>query len=373
MRIFIDLTSIYDKLSGIEKFTLNIAKNMLQNDTTDQYILAFKKEVHKDFNFIKTLNNVEYVIFNTESKLKLSQVDLPRYLKKNKCDVYLFLAFPAPLLFSNRRVVSAVHDLTPWLYPETMSKKGLIYFRTLIKNAIKRNKLIITVSENSKKDIKKQFNHNNVEVIYNGVDSNYRVYSRDDANKVYSKYNLPHKYILCLGTLEPRKNIKLLIDAFIDLKINKKIDHKLVITGRYGWKYDSILDMVKANNLEKEIIFTGFVEEEDLPLVYNGSDLFVFPSMYEGFGIPPLEAMACGVPVIVSNSSSLTEVVGEYGIVFENNNLDDLKSKIIRYINLDDKSKDEYRKYCINRSNKFRWKRESIKLINILHDNFKGD
>lgn len=371
MKILIDLTSIYDKLSGIEKFCLNISKNMIFNDTSNEYLLLFKKEIHEEFKFIHDRQNIDYKILNVNNKILLDQIVVPFQLYKYKCDAYLFLAFPSPALFFSKKTVNAVHDMTPWLFPETMSFKGLVYFKFLIKLALLRSKLILTVSNNSKKDILRFYNHNNIQIINNGVDKRYRETDNSEINDVRIKYNLPQKYLLCIGTLEPRKNTKLLIDAFVNLKIKKNIPHKLVITGRHGWKYDSILSEIKEKNLEKEIIFTGFVDEADLPCIYKGADLFVFPSLYEGFGIPPLEAMASGVPVIVSDSSSLPEVVGEKGIMFENNNQFDLENKIIDYINLEESKKKEYIQYCLERSKMFKWENESKKLLNVLEKNFK--
>jgi glycosyltransferase involved in cell wall biosynthesis len=343
---------------------------MIANDKENEYLLIFKKEIHKDFDFIIGLSNVKHRIINVENKLLLAQIVLPIILYLNKCDVYLFLAFPSPMLFLNSNLVNTVHDMTPWMYPETMSKKGLIYFRILIKNAMKRSKLILTVSNSSKIDIKKYFSNNNIEVIYNGIDNRFFDIISDkeiQKEKTQEKYNLPSKYLFSLGTVEPRKNLKLLIDAFINLRQENKVnDYKLVLSGRLGWKYDELLQRVKVNNLEKEIIFTGFIDDDDLPFVYSCAECFIFPSLYEGFGIPPLESMATGSPVIVANNSSLPEIVADAGIFFESNNISDLEKKIFTYINLEYEKKQELSQLSRKRAKSFSWEAGGKKLINLL-------
>jgi glycosyltransferase involved in cell wall biosynthesis len=342
---------------------------MIISDKKNEYLLIFKKGIHKDFEFIINLPNVKYKIINVNSKLLLAQIVLPMILYSNRCDKYLFLAFPSPLLFFSRGLINTVHDMTPWIYPETMSKKGLIYFRILISNAMKRSKLILTVSNSSKKDIKRYFNNNNIEVIYNGVDNRFfNIYDKEiKKDKIKKKYKLPDKYIFSLGTVEPRKNLKLLMDAFVELKQENKInDYKLVLSGRLGWKYNELLQRVKDSDLEKEIIFTGFIDDDDLPYVYSYAECFIFPSIYEGFGIPPLEAMAAGVPIVCSNSSSLPEIVEIDKLMFNSNDIEQLKLKMLEILQLDYFKRSKLISIGINNSLRFNWKRESIKLINLI-------
>lgn len=342
---------------------------MILQDFENEYVLIFKKEIHKEFEFIKDRENVKYEVIHSNSKLFLSQVLLLYYLYKNKCDYYLFFAFPSPALFFNKGIVNAVHDMTPWLYPETMSKKGLYYFKILITLAKYKSKFIITVSNNSKKEIQHILGIplEKINVIYNGVDDRYFESSEDD-NKQYlsDKYHLSEKYFLCVGTVEPRKNLKLLVDAYIELKKEINFDYKLVVTGRKGWKYGPIFEKIKSYGLENDIIFTGFIEEEDLVYIYKYAECFIFPSLYEGFGIPAVEAMASGTPTIVSNTSSLPEVVGEESMMFKSNDVEDLKTAIKKFISLDIKTKEKLKEYGKSRAKLFNWQVESEKLLSIL-------
>lgn len=368
MRICVDLTSIYDKLSGIEKYALNISRNMVLSDKKNEYILLFKNEVHIDFIFAERQQNVRIKIIKGKNKLYFNQVKLLIELYKIKCDYFLFLAFQAPILFFKRNQINTVHDMTPWMFANTMSLKGLVYFKLSITLAMRRSAHIITISESSKRDINEHFNNNNISVIYCGVDALYQK-PIDDVNliSVLNKYNINEKgYLLCIATLEPRKNFPLLLNAYVELRKELKIDRKLVIVGRKGWRFDEIFRILIDNKLENEVLFTGFVEEKELPYIYKGAYCFIFPSIYEGFGMPPLEAMACGVPVIVSDSSSLPEVVGDKELYFKSNNLEDLKFKIVEMLNMGISKKKQFVERGKKQSQKFSWVTESKKLIELI-------
>ncbi len=157
-----------------------------------------------------------------------------------------------------------------------------------------------------------------IKVIYNGVSKGFTtVIDQKELSCTKAKYQLPEKFIFFVGTFSPRKNLGRLIESFSLLKRNNRIPHKLVIAGEKGWKFGRDLDLVKSLELEEQIIFPGYISSEDLPAVYGLADVLAYPSLYEGFGLPPLEAMACGTPVVVSNTSSLPEVVGNAGITVD--------------------------------------------------------
>lgn len=365
MRIVIDATSLADNFSGIERYCLNLCLSMIKNDNKNNYEIVFKKEVYKDF---KELNNVKFHILNGKNKLIFNQITLPLYMKKLKADRYLFLAFPVPLLFRERGTLSTVFDLTAFLYPDTMKFKSMLLFKIGIKHSIKVSDFVITISESSKRDIEKYLNFKNTNIIYCGVSDNIKNFVYDDNTKkiVDELYNLPKEYIMCLGTLEPRKNLTLLIDSFIELKKSHLLKEKLVIVGRRGWKYDNIMQKVISEGLEEEVFFTGFVDDEYLPYIYLKSKCFVFPSIYEGFGLPPLEAMATGTIVITSDSSSLPEVVGDSGIIFKSESKEELTQSILNALNLSEEDRKLYIKKGLKRAEFFNWDKEAIKLIEMI-------
>jgi glycosyltransferase involved in cell wall biosynthesis len=371
MHIVIDLTSLNDNFTGIERFTLNISKEMLNQDIESKYTLIFKNSVHKAFEEFRLKENISFKVINGKNKLIFNQVALMRCLYKLKADKYIFLAFPSPILFRRNGIFNTIHDLTAWDYPHTMKKLSKIYFKRSIKNSIKVSQYILTVSKFSQKRINEQFCINNSVIIYNGVSDVFLSFNDMHSLKkgyLNEKYNIPDDYIMCLCTLEPRKNIELLIKAFVELKIEKRINCKLVLVGRNGWKVEKLLSEI-SEKYNDDIIITGFVEDEELPYIYKGAKCFVFPSLYEGFGIPVLEAMSIGIPVICSDTSSLPEVVGESGILFGNNNKDDLKNKIIEFLNKDQKTIQEMTLAGIERSKKFNWITEGKKLLQLLKYN----
>ena len=149
--------------------------------------------------------------------------------------------------------------------------------------------------------------------------------------KIIIKYKLPDHYILCLGTLEPRKNLKLLIKAYAELFGDREIDLELVLAGRKGWMMDDLLSNI-TKDIKSHIHITGFIDDEDLPYIYKDAELFIFPSLYEGFGIPPIEAMSMGTTVISSNAASMPEILGDSVSFFCNNDLLSLKKSIIKTV-----------------------------------------
>lgn len=369
MKIVIDLTSLADNFSGIERYALNISTEMLNNNDENEYILLFKNSIHSSYIKLLEKKNIKSIVIPGKNKLIFAQLTLIRCLYKIKADRYIFLAFPSPILFRKKGIINTIHDLTAWDYPDTMKTLSRIYFKFGIRNAVKVSKEILTVSKFSKKRIMGKFGNENVNIIYNGVSE---VFLKSDSKNneqnifdVRNKYVLPDKYLMCLCTLEPRKNLKLLIKAYVELRNENKLNLRLVLVGRKGWKIENLLNDINDKYVN-DIIVTGFVDDEDLPLIYKAANCFVFPSLYEGFGIPVIEAMYMNVPVICSNTSSLPEVVNECGILFENNNKDDLKIKILEFFNKSENEISNITKLAKKRSEEFSWCNEAAKLIELL-------
>lgn len=374
MRILIDLTSLADNFSGIERFASNIAYHLLMNNNENSFILIFKNQVFEQFKKFENYKNIRTIIAKGNNKIIFTQLILPRYLYKFKVDVYLFMAFPAPLLFCNKNSITTIHDIGCWDFPDAMKKSSVYFFRILYRKAALFNKKIITVSNFSRKRIieKLKCKSENIWIINNGLSDVFMNYEENiDAQiEVVSKYKLPDKYLLCLSTLEPRKNLRLLIEAYSELLSSNNIEQDLVLAGRKGWKTDDLLENLSKNVVEK-IHFTGFIDDQDLPIVYKKATCFVFPSLYEGFGIPPIEALAMGIHVVSSDSSSLPEVLGDSAIYFQNGNKQDLKDKIIHGLKKSYNSKGKNnRAYSICR--KYNWNdsaRTLYSLLVLLHSN----
>lgn len=359
MRILFDLTALYDHLTGIERYAMNISYNMIIAHPEHVYVLLFKNEVHKRFIDVSNQKNVEAKVMKGCNKLWFAQISLTKCLYQTPADAYIFLAFTSPLLFKKKRIINTIHDLTPWDCPQSMKSHMIPYGKILIRNACKASKCLVSVSEFSKRRISETLNVDlsKITVAYNGLSEQFLSVITEGTERIKDKYNLPEKYILCLSTLEPRKNMRLLIIAYMNLIRKKMIDADLVLAGRKGWKLDEILE--DTDSSFERIHITGFIEDEDLPVLYRNALLFVFPSVYEGFGIPLIEAMSQGTLVISSDSSSLPEVAGEAAIFFKSNSIESLEEKIIQGLSLGTEERENYKKKGIKQAHRYRWENSS--------------
>lgn len=369
MKVLIDLTSLADNFSGIERFALSITKELIsdQSKRDIEYILVFKNEVHKEFKVRR--KDVICVVIKGNNKLIFNQLQLPLKLATIKADYYFFPAFPAPFFFFSKNAISAIHDVGCWDCPSKNKKYMAFYFKIMYRKVALGHKKVVTVSQFSKNRISKilKKNSNEVAVIYDGLSDcfvNFN-YEKEQDMKAKKTYGLPENYILCLSTLEPRKNMRLLVNAFSELIKEKKIDINLVLAGRKGWLMDDLLSNLDEK-IVKRIHFTGFVDDNLLPYVYRNAEVFVFPSVYEGFGVPPIEAMSMGIPVISSDAASLPEVLGNSAFYFKNRNLEELKNQIVNVMKLSNEQIDITKKTGLERAQRFNWKIEAMKLRDTL-------
>lgn len=274
------------------------------------------------------------------------------------------------------KCVTIIHDIAFLTYPETVAKRTRQWLGKNLKIYCQRADVILTVSEFSRQEIHHylEIPPEKIHVVYNGVDPEqyHPDYSEGRIQEAKAKYNIPGSYILYLGTLEPRKNIETLIRAYQRLLTaglsrfgqNLSAFPKLVLAGKKGWLYDSIFQLVKEFHLENQVIFTGYVDESDAAPLLCGARMFIFPSLYEGFGIPPLEAMACGTPVIVSDCASLPEVVGDAGLLVPPTDIEKLAESMNRLLK-DDQLHVALREAGLKRAGQFTWKASAKKLVQI--------
>ncbi len=446
VNIAVDLTSLDDNFTGIERYALNMTLELIKGSRTlsesevtvsevtdsDTFELIFKNQIFPDFKPYENQENIHIHILPGCKKLLFNQWRLPRYLNRLKADYYLFFAFPMPILLRKKHVLSTIHDMGCWDCPETMKTPMVWYFRLSYRWAVRHAERTITVSEFSKSRIQQILHvpEEKILVTYNGVcgkfltdegkrqtpvsedftesrmgvSKNNRIYNNNnsgsaaqDRTRLRGKYHLPDEYMLCLSTLEPRKNMTLLLNAYLDLYRQGKIRTKLVLAGRKGWKIDELLreagaaEPVNSSDIASDatdatgisdatdasdtadatdaipVTVTGFVDDGDLPEVYRMAKYFVFPSIYEGFGIPPLEAMSQSVPVISSDATSMPEVLGEAPLYFRSGDEEDLKRAILEMESLNDEERADRAAAGLRRSRKFRYGQEAMKVRKYLH------
>lgn len=364
MKILIDLTAIYDRFSGIERYAASLALEMIKH-REHHFVLIFKNQVHPMFQEKISQSNVTGVVIRGKNKLIFNQILLPLKLWGIQADRYLFLAFPVPVLFFKRNIISTIHDISCWDCPDTMKRLSKWYFRISHRIAMLKCKAIVTISDFSEKRIVEKLHYPKEKIwkIYCGVDRVFLEHHKDSAvmEKMREDYHLPEHYILSLSTLEPRKNLDLLLKAYNELVLKGETELPLVLAGRMGWKMENFLDSVNET-VRKKIYITGFVKEEELPYLYEGAVVFIFPSKYEGFGLPPLEAMACGTPVLSSNAASMPEILEEAAIYFESGDMENLNDKIRSLGDIDTDARDQMVVRGKMQAEKYSWEKEAEKL-----------
>lgn len=316
MKIGIDCRMLISRPTGIGQYIFNLIRYLTQIDRLNQYVLYANNEILK--NIVKNYGNFELKIVNINPLSIKEQLFFSRIIKKNKLDVFHIPSFTMPFNV-NGNIVITLHDLIHLKLKKEFNKIIPLYYNLIVKRVLKKAFAIITDSNNSKNDIMKWTGlpENKIKKIYPGVSKSfYLVRENRMIDSIKDKFRIEGNFIFYNGSKKPHKNVLAIIGALSLLKRKYSLSYKLVVAGMQNSKYretnfSKIKYKVKNLNLGDDTIYTGYVDEDDLCLLYNASSLFVFPSFYEGFGFPPLEAMACGCPVVVSNTSSLPEVCGD--------------------------------------------------------------
>lgn len=356
MNIAIDIReAVRSKKAGKGWYTYEIVKSLLENHPEDTFIL-YTDQPHLPW---EHFSNVVQKFF-PPSPLRW-HFKVLKDIKKTKPDIYFAPSSYIIPSFAPKwlKVIATVHDLVAWLFPARHHLKATIIERITLPLAVKKITKFVAVSQNTKRDLQHFFKipSEKIEVIPCGVGEQFETIG-DKKNPI--KKNIPPKFILAVGTLEPRKNFITLIQAFAEV-VKKHPDYSLVIVGGKGWYFEKIFETVRKYDLEDSVIFAGYVDETNLPNYYNAATCFVFPSLYEGFGIPLLEAMKSGCPVITSNISSMPEVVGDAAIMINPSSAPEITQAIEKVITSPDLAK-ELSEKGRKQSEKFSWKISSESL-----------
>jgi glycosyltransferase involved in cell wall biosynthesis len=358
MKLLIDFSQIPIKKTGVGVYAKGLIENLLLlYPNIELYILIYSDEVCfesnkniKNINFLKIKLKRSFII-----RFFIEQFYIPYISLVHKIDIVHSLHYSFPIILPRyiKRVVT-YHDMSFFLFPHLHQKFKLFYFKLFIFLSKVFCIHIIFVSRSTQNDfidLIKPRTTQSSSLIPNGIDSSlYAPPKKLEIKSVLCKYKLNTNYILFIGTLEPRKNIKTLIQAF---SIISNSHYKLVICGKKGWFYDSIFQLVYDLGLTNKLVFTDFVTEFEKKCLLYGSSIFVYPSLYEGFGYPILESMVCGIPTITSNISSMPEVADDACLLLDNPQCpNELAEKIKYFINSQERQND-YSARGITRSKKF--------------------
>lgn len=324
IKITFDGKPVLDKnKSGIGWYSRNLIHQLLKSEEFECHMNYFtsglSSEGKEEIKKLKAEGMKLHKIENKSSILTNALLVFGYPYRKyfgEKTDVMQFFNYFVPRSVNGKKV-TIIHDMVIYDHPETVRFRTMLYLKLGLQKSVKRADLIITDSYFSKERILKHLKvkEEKIRVIHPCID--YEVFNKKNAHKaeivqqIRKKYSLKEKYMLYLGTLEPRKNIKRLILAYSHLVEKNALAPELVIAGGKGWKYQDIYKTIKEKNLESRVKILGYVEEKDAPVIMGNAMFFVFPSMYEGFGMPPVEALACGTPVMAGNAASLPEALEE--------------------------------------------------------------
>jgi glycosyltransferase involved in cell wall biosynthesis len=374
VRIGLDCTSAVQQRAGIARYTRGILGALAGVGRAHDFVLVVggsdsgvEQALRLGENFsIRKLPLSERLWTILWQRLR---VPLPVDLYTGALDVFHSPDYVLPPVRRGRKVVT-IHDLSFLRYPEGAEPSLRRYLSSAVPRGAKEADLVLADSESTRRDVIELLGirSGKVRVVYPGVSETFRpIEDPDKLAAAKERYQLTLPFLLSVGTLEPRKNLIVLLEAYALLRRQVGLEHKLVIAGAPGWQYEGIFRRVEDLSLEGHVSFLNYVPERDLPALYCLADVLVFPSIYEGFGFPPLEAMACGTPVITSDSSSLPEVVGDAGLMVP---ADDgvALAAAVRELTESASLQARLAKKGLSRARQFSWQRTGEELLTVYAD-----
>jgi len=378
MNIAIDCrVLIQGKYSGVEWYAIHLMESLFEIDQKNQYFLWYNqmREEPEDLPSFDFSNVKKVFSFYPKKIIALSGVlfnypKIDERVMPEKIDIFFTPFFHILPISSSCKKVTTIHDLSFEYYPEFFKLKNKIFHKLAPRKEANTPEYIITDSESSRNDLISLYKvpKDKTTVIYPACGKEFKpITSKKKLAKVRDRYDLPEKFILQLGNIEPRKNHLATIHAFEKLKKEYNKDVRLVIAGKKAWRFRQVEKALFQPDSKDDIILTGYIDEKDKPALLSLAEVFVYPSFYEGFGIPVLEALACGTPVVASNNSSLSEVIGNAGFMVDAYKISELTLAIKEL--LEDK---DLRKTLIERgfkqASKFSWKEGARQLLKVFEE-----
>lgn len=365
MRIGIDGRRLIERRAGVVNYIYENIKAINEIDKENEYYIYTNKEISLDFEL-----NANWKICKYEAKHSLLWLyfSLPKILKKDKIDVFWGPAAFLTKKMKSTRLIVTIHDLIIEKFPKIVSSlKAKIEYKIFTRKACKIADEIICISESTKNDLIEilKIDKNKIKVIYNGTDFMDDTIINDEL-KVLEKFKITKlNYLLYVSTLHPRKNVDTIIKSFNLLKQHKEYNNlKLVLAGNKGWQCDDVFNLIENSDYKDDIIITGYITDEEKKVLYKNSNVFLYPSLYEGFGLPILEAMSEGNIVITTNCSSLPEVGGDAALYLNSPKDEKELSKLIIYaLNLTEDERNKIINKGYEQVKKFDWKNSAKELL----------
>jgi len=366
LRIAIDAHSVGTKLGGNESYAINLIEALAQVDAVNDYTLfVTTAEAYDRFN--QRWPNFKVRSTRPHTPLIRIPLTLSAELRKNPVDV-LHVQFTAPP-FCPCPVVVSVHDLSFEHLPQTFKRRSRTQLRLTVRHSARQAARVLSLSEHGKQDIISTYgiDSQRISAIPLAAPNHFaRVTDATELQRVRHTYGIDDDYILSVGSIQPRKNLARLVRAYALLaeKLGKENVPKLVLAGKRAWLFDETLRSLEESGVKDSVILTGYVPEKDLPPLYSGAMCFVYPSFFEGFGLPPLEAMKCGAPVIVSNTTSLPEVVGDAAICVDPYDINAIAGALER-VNTDSILREELSIKGQARARLFDWRDTALRTLDV--------
>jgi glycosyltransferase involved in cell wall biosynthesis len=362
MRIGVDAHVLAGKFQGSRTYLLNLYQQVIHKQNEDEYCFLGHWDDHQPYG-----EHVEYVNFKSHSRLKRLTYETNPLLREHRIDLY-HSTYISPLSLSCDSIVT-IHDVLFETHPQFFSSQEVWRNKLLVRHSAKKAKQIHTVSEYSKRAIMKLYGiaEGKIHIIPNGVDlTHFNPVNIDEAKQNVKKTYGVEEYILTVGRIEPRKNHIALLEAYQQLKQKQNNMPKLVIVGKPDFGFQHFFEKLNQLNLKDDVQIIDSVNDATLPDIYRAARLFVYPSFAEGFGIPPLEAMACGVPVVSSNTTAIPEVIGEAGLLVDPTNIADLSAAMTKML-LDDELRQSSIVRGMEQSQKWTWEQAADKFLRAIN------
>ena len=363
MRVAIDARKLHD--FGIGTYIRNLLRHLARIDHDTEFVLLCTEA---DLGVAAQLGpNFRSVLEPSPNYSIREQIHVPWVLRRERPDLFHAPHYVLPAAIHCNSVVT-IHDCIHLMFPQYLpNRMAYAYARAQMWTAAHRSDCILTVSDASKRDILHLFNipPEKIVVVYNAIDAHFSVTPHPDAvARVRERYQLDHRFLLYVGNIKPHKNLVRLIEAFSELRTGDLEDLKLLIIGDEISKLPALRHAVHRHKLHKHVRFLGYVPDDQLAVLYRLAAVFVFPSLYEGFGLPPLEAMASGTPCVVSNVSSLPEVVGDAAVLVDPHDIDSIVDGL-RCVLTNPARADNMRRKGLERAREFSWERSVARTLEV--------